>query len=541
MPLTSRLLSALIVARVFITGLIILSFADLIRSPATTGLLPLISLALAAAILALLEYLLPPYLRARREKYWRARLAQSRFAAPDIDTALAASDKYLTATESVEKAASYETEFLGPLRAAMVAPVAIILLVGLKISWLAALIMSLGSLVVPLIIFWAIKTLRGAGAGYGRASGQLAGSFLSSVRHLQSILVLNAATQRRQIISSLAENIRRQVMGLLYKNQAMILVTDGSFGLLVMASTAAVSVSGLAAGRYDAPTAVALILLARLLIDPVNAMGRTFYTGMSGKAALNRLKSQLPASQAITMPAAAEIKTQAPSIRVQNLGVSRKSDGKLKEVIKNLNLEIPAGYHTAIIGPSGVGKSSLGLALAGLLPYQGTIMVDAQPVTAQQLRQLVSYMPQQATLFSGSLAENIDLAGKGLDIAEIQDSLTAAALDLDPATLIGETNRRGLSGGQAARVALARAHAKGAKIFVLDEPVAQLDIQTAAEVRNTAKALGITLIEITHRITEANESQQIIALKNGELVEAASFQNAAAQAEILEKTEETQK
>ncbi|ALC06260.1 ABC transporter ATPase and permease [Corynebacterium deserti GIMN1.010] len=510
-PAVGWLITALIVLRTVLMSLSVVGLGSLVDDRSTAALWIVIGLCVASGIVLAVEVVLPQRLRARQEAQWRAELAQKNFAlTPDGDTGEAADDAHVItqATEATEKASTYTVLFLGPFFAVFIAPIAVIIVLGISVSWPIAGVLSLGLALIPPVMVWARRGLKSAGAGYGRASGQLAGAFLESVRTLGTTLLLGASTSRRAVLKTMAERMRVQVMILLYRNQLMILVTDGAFGLATTTVAVLTATGGYAQGTLSLGQAFAVILLARLLIDPINRMGRTFYTGMAGRASLTIVKNALSSSTRATPEDSGQ--TFTGDLVLRDLSISRRNT----TIISGLSLTIPRGAHVAIIGPSGSGKSTLALALAGLIDVNGTITIGGHLSSPADRRASVSLVPQSPTLFSGTLTSNIDLAHTGIETSHLIDALLGSEL---PATMrIGETGRR-VSGGQAARISMARGLAKGADIMILDEATAQLDHANSRKVRDTAQSLGCTLIEITHRPAEALEADTVVVLEDGHI------------------------
>lgn len=514
-PLTGWLIAAVICVRTAVLALMIVALGSVIDQPdSRSAVVAVIAGIAVAAALLLLEQFLPQWLRARQEARWRRRLAGVSLGrgpdATDDDAELIS-----LATESAAKAATYTVSFLGPYLAALLAPVTVVAILGLSISGPIAAALSLSLLLIAVVLGWSRRALRGAGAGYGRAAGQLAGAFLESVRTLGTTLLLNATGEHRARIRGLAGRMRTQVMSLLYRNQLMILVTDGVFGLATTTVAAVLALIGHASGELSLGAAVAVVLLARLLVDPLNRMGRTFYTGLAGRAALlavhgalGRTTPETPTPESPTPEATAPV----GELSVVDLELSRG----VAPVLHGISFTVPRGGHLAVLGPSGAGKSSLALALAGLHPFGGRISLGGRDCTEAELRAAVAYVPQSATLFSGTLGSNLDPAGRGLDPGVVAEVLARTNL---PAGLtadlrIGETGR-GLSGGEAARIAVARGLVRGAEVIILDEATANLDAHNAALLRDTARGLDATLIEITHRPAEALDADRVLIIESG--------------------------
>ncbi len=520
-PPVAWLITALISVRTAVMAVMVLGLSALINSQLNPGstddltsfLVLVIITTVGAGGLLVVENILPGRLRVKQEAAWRQELARKSLTLGP-DTSRDDAQVITEATDATEKASTYTVLFLGPYFAAMIVPLVVLFILGAAISWPVAGALLVGMFIIPFILGWATRTLKGAGAGYGRASGQLAGVFLESVRTLGTTMILNATGTRRARIKTMAERMRTQVMGLLYRNQLMILVTDGAFGLATTTVAAVLALVGLGSGSLSVGEALAIVLLARLLIDPVNRMGRTFYTGMAGRMSLNTIRKALDTVGAVGGSDhffdTDDGKQHRGVLTVSGLSVARGGN----EIIRDVSFELPFGSHLAIVGPSGAGKSTVALALAGLHGFGGTVSIDGQVCEEADLRRSVAYVPQAATLFSGTLEDNLDLAGEGVDHSHITEVLERAQLPLE--LRIGETGR-GVSGGQAARISVARGLVKGAGIIVLDEATANLDAENAALLRETACTTGVTLIEITHRPVEALDADLVMVLEHGRL------------------------
>ena len=204
-------------------------------------------------------------------------------------------------------------------------------------------------------------------------------------------------------------------------------------------------------------------------------------------------------------------------------------DGR-EPALRGVSFRVPGGAMVAVVGPTGAGKSTLAALLVRLFePPPGALFVDgvdvrAMPLTA--LRRLVACVPQEPFLFSRSLRENLRLAGAASE-ERLADAVAAAGLDAEVAalprgldTLLGERGVT-LSGGQRARVALARALAADPPILVLDDPFAAVDPDKEREVLAHLRAAraGRTTLIITHRLRSAAEADWVVTLADGRVVE----------------------
>jgi ABC-type transport system involved in cytochrome bd biosynthesis fused ATPase/permease subunit len=180
-------------------------------------------------------------------------------------------------------------------------------------------------------------------------------------------------------------------------------------------------------------------------------------------------------------------------------------------VLQNLNLKIPAGKITAIVGESGAGKSTLLKLLAGLiLPTSGEIFFSELPTSKFQRESLfskVAYMPQSPKLFDATLSENFSMFNQ-LETAELEKLLTALNLKLDL------NSAKKISRGQLQRLGLIRALLKNSSLIILDEPTAGLDFETEKKVLAVLKNYSSrkTIIIATHRQSVINFSENVIQI-----------------------------
>jgi ATP-binding cassette subfamily B protein len=196
-----------------------------------------------------------------------------------------------------------------------------------------------------------------------------------------------------------------------------------------------------------------------------------------------------------------------------------------------VSLEVPAGSSVAVVGPTGAGKSTLGVLLTRLWePPRGTVFVDGRDVRdipLGALRRAIGYVPQETFLFSRSLAENVALGAPGAADGRLHGVGRAAGLAGDVAelpegwaTVVGERGLT-LSGGQRQRVALARALLADPRILVLDDAFASVDAETEGEILAHLRDLrrGRTTLLITHRLRAARLADRVVVLDEGRVVE----------------------
>ncbi|MEO8722018.1 MAG: peptidase domain-containing ABC transporter [Sphingobium sp.] len=198
-------------------------------------------------------------------------------------------------------------------------------------------------------------------------------------------------------------------------------------------------------------------------------------------------------------------------------------------VLDDVSLDVPAGSHIAISGPSGGGKSTLAKIILGLVdPEAGELMIDGLPLHRfgyRNYRSQVAAVLQDDHLFAGSIAENIALFDDVADpewivqvasMAAIHSEIMAMPMKYE--SLVGDMGSA-LSGGQKARVLLARALYRRPKLLLLDEGTAHLDPQTEMVVNEAVSALGITRIIIAHRAETIRTAERLLVMTHGQLRE----------------------
>jgi ATP-binding cassette subfamily B protein len=201
------------------------------------------------------------------------------------------------------------------------------------------------------------------------------------------------------------------------------------------------------------------------------------------------------------------------------------------EVLKGISFSVPSGTLTAIVGPSGAGKTTMSALLPRLYDVtSGSINVggrDIRDYTVQSLRDSIGVVMQDAHLFHETIAENLRYAKEDATEAEMQAACEAAqiwelisSLPNGFDTMVGERGHR-LSGGEKQRLAIARLLLKAPAIVILDEATAHLDSENEALVQGALRAAlkGRTSIVIAHRLSTVMEADQILVLEKGLIVE----------------------
>jgi ATP-binding cassette subfamily C protein CydD len=273
-----------------------------------------------------------------------------------------------------------------------------------------------------------------------------------------------------------------------------------------------------------------VLLLTPEFYKPLRELGASRHAGMEGSAAAHRIFEILsaPVPPRLDSDATSPISDE---LSVELLSLGYTYPGSEGPALQNVSLVLPAGTRTALVGRSGSGKSTLvNLLMRFVDPEAGTIRANGVEITSLPAgiwRQNLALVPQRPHLFHGTVLENISLARPDASLGEIEKAteLAGAAefirrLSDGYETEVGERGAR-LSGGEAQRIAIARAFLKDAPVVVMDEPTSSLDPESERLVRTALERLaeGRTVLVVAHRLNTVYGADRIAVLDGGRLVQ----------------------
>ncbi len=275
------------------------------------------------------------------------------------------------------------------------------------------------------------------------------------------------------------------------------------------------------AGHLTPGQLVSFVIYMVLIAGPVAQLGNLYGQIQESLGAAERIFELLDAvPERPDSPTAIALPTLEGQIVFDHVSFGYRPD---TPILRDLSLILPAGQTVALVGPSGAGKTTITSLIPRLYePSSGHIFVDGydlQNIKIRSLREQIALVPQEPTLFGGTILENtvieIEAAAAAANAAEF-----IARLPQGYETLVGERGVK-LSAGQRQRIAIARAVLRDPRILILDEATASLDNESEALVQDALRRLMSqrTTLVIAHRLTTIEDADQILVLDHGQIVE----------------------
>ena len=298
---------------------------------------------------------------------------------------------------------------------------------------------------------------------------------------------------------------------------------------LMMAGAMAFTVWGWSKGRFTPGDVVLVNSLLMQLFRPLDMLGWVYRSIRQGLIDMEAMFGLLDTpAEVIDQPGAPELAVKRGEVRLENVRFGYEPE---REILKGVDLVIPAGTSLAVVGPSGAGKSTLARLLYRFYdPTAGRILIDGQDIAGvaqRSLRSAVGIVPQDTVLFNDTIGYNIAYGGNEATEEDVEEAARGAAIhDFVSAlpqgyqSMVGERGLK-LSGGEKQRVAIARTLLKNPPILILDEATSALDSRTEAAIQETLEriARNRTTIIIAHRLSTVVGADRIAVLDEGRVAE----------------------
>jgi ATP-binding cassette subfamily C protein CydCD len=491
-----------------------------------TPLSVLLCVVLARATVAWAAELAAARSSARAKSQLRVALLE-RVAEPARDGSRARSTGELTilATRGIDALDGYFSLYLPQLLLAVIVPL-VVLAVVLSQDWISGAIIAFTIPLIPLFMALVGATTRERMDRQLAALERLGGHFLDVVAGLPTLKVFGRAKAQAAAIGEITGRYRASALATLRIAFLSSLILE----LVATISVALVAVAiglRLMGGELDLRTALFVLVLAPEAFLPLRRLGANYHASAEGMAAAEQVFAVLAEP-----PAPAGGRRNVPDPALVDLtieGLRVAYPGRGEPALDGVSLTVAAGEVLALAGPSGCGKSTLLSVLLGLLvPELGSVRVGDVELAELDLaawRSQLAWVPQRPHLFAASIAENVRLGRGDASEEEVHAALAAAGLtdvvaDLPRgiATALGDGGA-GLSAGERQRIALARAFLRDAPLLLLDEPTANLDGATEAEVLEAVRRLarGRTTVLVAHRPALLELADRVISLAAAEV------------------------
>lgn len=506
---------------------------------------------------------------------WRERAITSLSARSPLDRSrLHAGTAASVLAEQAEAILPWLTRYHGAMWRVRLMPLVVLLPVAWY-SWAAATVLITAAPLIPLFMVLVGWRARAASEAQWLQMSSMNAFLLDRLRGLPTLRALGSVQATARRLRASAEDLRQRTMKVLriaFLSSA-VLELFSALGVAMVAAYVGFHVLGYLefgawGGRLTLGEGLFILLLAPAFFEPLRELAAVWHDRAAGVAAMDALErlngnglplldeattvrpgaggaaadslssadhdqsapdAVKPASAKAALVKAASVKPAstdpaspqrpAPGVQLTDLGFAFPDE---KPVFQGFSLAVRPGERVALVGGSGTGKTVLMSLLAGLLvPTSGRIEIDGQtlgPDTVRALRERMAWMGQRAHVFAAPVRDNIALGRPSVDDEQVRQAITTARLDTvaqaHPGISLGEGGT-GLSGGEAARLALARLMAAPeADLLLADEPTAHLDSETADQVAESLVTLarGRTLIVATHDPRLAARMDRIVQL-----------------------------
>jgi ATP-binding cassette subfamily C protein CydD len=449
--------------------------------------------------------------------------AGHRRAEPDAATAA------LATVELADDVADYHAQAL-PLHLSAPVSMAVVLAVTAAVQWPAAVILLIGSLIVPANMRLAgLFAAEGAGERV-TASTRLSAVVLDSFRGMRTLAAIGAVARRRGELARAAGDLNTTTMGVVRRALLSGAVMDVVITFAIAVDATYIGLSLLGYVRLGAAPHITLfsgllaLLLCPMYFAPLRATAAAYHSRERAAAAGAAITGLLAGTQSAAGTRQRPAALPVGSVTVVLDDVVFGFPGSAGPVLADVDLTIPAGEWAAVTGASGAGKTTLLSLIAGARqPDAGTVRWTGPAGPVPPRLGGCAWIGQQTVILPGSIADNIRIGHRAASLAEVERAAVAAGLADVVARLprgletpLGEGGW-GLSTGEARRIAIARAFLRDAGLWLLDEPTAHLDPDAEAQVIDALKAAthGRTVIVATHSAALARSAGTVLAIAGG--------------------------
>ncbi|MHB1406940.1 MAG: thiol reductant ABC exporter subunit CydD [Desulfitobacteriaceae bacterium] len=450
-------------------------------------------------------------------------------------------------TTGVDALEEYFARYLPQLALAALVPLTLLLFI-FPVDFITGMIVLLTVPLIPLFMILIGKMADQKAKQQWQSLSRMSGHFLDMLKGLETLKIFGRSRDQIQVIARISDEFRVETLAVLRIAFLSALVLE----FMATISTALVAVSlglRLVENRLSFVDAFFLLQIIPEVYLPLRQLGSSFHTAMSGVNAAEKIFALLaeePSSQGEnvngegregregreeTLFKADEVEVEFREVTFAYAGETCESQsGASPLALAGVSFCLGSGEKIALMGPSGAGKTSVvNLLLKFAEPLAGGILVNGRllrDLSRDEWYRHVAVVSQFPSLFSASVRDNIAWGRRESSEEEIREAARLAGaeefiarLPLGYETRVGEGGLR-LSGGQAQRIALARAFLKNAPLLILDEPTAGLDVVAEERIEQVLAELcrGRTVLVIAHRLSNVQGADRILVLEQGKIV-----------------------
>jgi ATP-binding cassette, subfamily C, bacterial CydD len=434
----------------------------------------------------------------------------------------------MTAVEGVERLDAYVGRYLPQMALSVLVPLLIATYL-LPIDWISAALLVLTAPAIPVLMILTGSHAEEHMKSQWTALSRMSAHFLDVLQGLPTLKAFGRGAAEHERVAKISDEFRKRTLKVLrwafLSGFVLEFITTLSIALVAVALGVRLLI-----GDISFEAAFLVLLLAPEFYRPLRELGASRHAGMEGKTATVRIFEILNTPPPVREEAVTATRPEG-QLTIEFSGVSHGYPGSAQPTLSGINLTLPAGTCTALVGRSGAGKSTLvNLLVRFLDPDEGQITANGVIIaglSVETWRECVALVPQRPYLFYGSVLENIRLARPSATREEVKEAAALAGavqfiekLPQGYDTDVGERGAR-LSGGEAQRVAIARAFLKDAPVLVMDESTSSLDPESERLIGDALERLrrDRTVLVVAHRLNTAYRANRIAVLEDGCLVE----------------------
>ena len=436
---------------------------------------------------------------------------------------VSSSEVVQVSTEGVEQLETYFGKYLPQLFYSLIAPVTLFVILC-RVSLRSSVVLLICVPLIPISIVVVQKVAKKLLNRYWSIYTGLGDSFLENLQGLITLKIYQADQQKADEMDEESQRFRQITMKVL----TMQLNSTSVMDIVAYGGAAvgmAVAVTEFLHGTLSLSGTLCIVLLASEFFLPLRLLGSFFHIAMNGMAASDKIFRILDLPE----PKAGEktLPDGGLDISFRNVHFSYEKD---REILKGIDLEVPAGSFVSLVGESGCGKSTIAGILSGKnREFLGKICVGGVPISEireDELMKQVVLVRHNSYLFKGTVRENLQMAKKDATDTEMREVLKKVNLlgfldtqnGLDTKLLEKAGN---LSGGQCQRLAIARALLADAPVYIMDEATSNIDVESEELIMDVIHEMAKTrtVLLISHRLANVVQSDQIYFLKDGEIRE----------------------